>query len=577
MSQEKEMTGYPSIDKPWLKYYTDVTIADHLRGKTVYSNIYSNNTAHPNDIALEYFGNQITYGQLFQNVERAKNALTAFGVKENDKVILFTSSTPETVYVVLALCRIGAVANMINPLFSNEECVDRINETGATLMIALDQLYDRISDVIPKTCIRRAVIIPVVQSMPPLTRSVARIKLKKHVAKSDNIVKWNDFLNMGGAPTVDAPYEKDRSLIMVYSTGSTGASKAIVLTNDGVNSTIRHYINPDLPYERGNSFLQIVPIWFSTGIVLSVLMPLCIGITVILEPVFSGKSFADDIKKYNPHMTLNSISGWLYVKKLFENKKIDLSNMKYPASGGELILPRVETAMNRFLHQHGSSASLLTAYGMCELGSTITTDSDTYHKIGASGYPMMGVIVAAFDLDTGRELKYGERGELRVCSPARMKEYFKNREATEAFFWKDAEGKVWGCTGDIGYVDEDGFVYVLGRAKDHFRRVNGELVYLFDIEGEILKDPDVDHCKVVYFKTQKKTVVVAHIVLNQSVPNEKTVLYRVHKQLTNTVPEYMVPDFYKVREAMPVSINGKLDVSILRNDRENLISADQFM
>ena len=577
MAEEKKMTGYPSIDKPWLKYYSNDTLENPLQGKTVFTNIYNINASHVEDIAIKYFGRKITYGQMFDYVERTKNALIACGIKNNDKVILFTTATPETVYVVLALCRIGAVANMINPLFTDKQCIDRINETGASLLISLDRLYDRISEVIPQTCITRTVIIPVVQSMPITTRMIARLKQRGKASDKKKVILWNQFLKMGAGSYADIPYEKDHPLMMVYSTGSTGASKGIVLTNDGVNATIRHYSSPDFPYERGNTFLQIVPVWFSTGIVLSVLMPLCLGITVILEPVFSGQNFANDLKKYNPHMTLNSISGWLYVKKEFENKRINLSNLKYPASGGELILPRVETAMNFFLHKHGTSAPLLTAYGMCELGSTITTDSDTYHKIGASGYPMTDVIVAAFDLASDKELKYGERGELRVCSPARMKEYFKNPEATAAFFKTDRDGRIWGCTGDIGYVDEDGFVYVLGRAKDHFHRENGEMVFLFDIEAEILKEEAVDQCKVVYFKTEETTETVAHIVLQEKEDDPKIVLQRIHRRLTNTLPEYMIPRYYKVRESMPVHTNGKLDAHALRDDKDSLIPSNQLV
>lgn len=577
MAEEKKLTGYPSIDKPWLKYYSKEAYENPLQGKTVFTNIYNINASHAEDVAIEFFGRKITYGQMFDYVERTKSALIAYGVKENDKVILFTSSTPETIYIVLALCRIGAVANMINPLFTQEECIDRINETQADLMFVLDQLYDRIADAIPKTCIQRTVIVPINQSMPPITRVLAGIKLKKRIEYNNTIIEWSHFFKAGENTFPDTPYEKDRPLVMVYSSGSTGASKGIVLTNDGINATTRHYISPDFPYERGYTFLQMIPVWFSTGIVLSVLMPLCIGITVILEPVFSKESFASDLRKYNPHMTLTATSLWIHILNTCTDKSFRITNMRYPATGGELVLPRVEKALNAFFRGHGSQAPLLTAYGMCELGSTITTDSDTYHKIGASGYPMTDVIVAAFDLTSDKELKYGERGELRVCSPARMKEYFKNPEATAAFFKTDREGRIWGCTGDIGYVDEDGFVYVLGRAKDHFHRENGEMVFLFDIEAEILKEETVDQCEVVYFKTMSSTETVAHIVFRSDVLDKRTALVHIHKHLVKTLSDYMVPHYYKARTTMPVHTNGKLDAHALREDREDLIPAIELV
>lgn len=113
MSTKKEITGYPSIDKPWLKYYSEKTLNTPPQECTLFEYIYKNNNSYPNDIAIEYFGNKITYKQLFENVDIVKKAFLKLGVKKDDKVIMFTSSTPETVYVILALCRIGAVANMI--------------------------------------------------------------------------------------------------------------------------------------------------------------------------------------------------------------------------------------------------------------------------------------------------------------------------------------------------------------------------------------------------------------------------------------------------------------------------------
>ena len=576
MAEEKKLMGYPSIDKPWLKYYSDEIVENHLKGKSVYSNIYDTNVAYPKDIALEYFGKKISYQQMFNMVELTKNALLSNGVKENDIVILFTSSTPETVYIVLALCRIGAIADIINPLFTKEECVDRINETGAELLIVLDQLYDRISESIPKTSIRKTVIVPVVHSMPPVIRALASRKIKR-ITGNKNTIMWKDFLKTAGLSAADAPYEKNRSLLMVYSSGSTGASKGIVLTNDGINATLLNYFRSDyLPHKRGETMLQMIPIWFSTGIILSILMPLCVGVTTILEPVFSKETFARNLKRYKPNMALTATSLWLYVARSSSMKHADLSNLHYPITGGEKILPRDEELINKAFSRYGCKSKLLKGYGMCELGGTVTTDSEDHIKPKACGFPIMGVIVAAFDPVSNQEQQYGDRGELRVYSPSRMKEYFKNPEATAAFFKTDREGRIWGCTGDIGYVDEDGFVYVLGRAKDHFHRENGEMVFLFDIEAEILKEEAVDQCKVVYFKTEETTETVAHIVLQEKEDDPKIVLQRIHRRLTNTLPEYMIPRYYKVRESMPVHTNGKLDAHALRDDREGLIPAKQL-
>ena len=141
---KEQMTGYPSIDKPWMKYYSEEALNTQLPDRTAYEHIYERHKEHLEEIALVYFGKKITYGELFKNVEAAKRAFECAGVKKGDIVVMVMLSTPETVYSVLALCRIGAVANLINPLFEKQQIADRINETNAKIMIVLDRLYERV-------------------------------------------------------------------------------------------------------------------------------------------------------------------------------------------------------------------------------------------------------------------------------------------------------------------------------------------------------------------------------------------------------------------------------------------------
>lgn len=579
MPTEKKMTGYPSIDKPWLKYYSGKALNITQKECTLFEYIYKNNNSYPNDIAIEYFGNRITYKQLFENVDTCKKAFLKLGVKKDDKVIMFTSSTPETVYVILALCRIGAVANMINPLFSNEQIIDRINETDATILIALDQLYVKIADAIKNTCIKTVIIVPVCNSMPAILKNIANIKMKRRISYDSFVIKWNDFISSDTNILLgdDAAYEKDRPLVMVYSSGTTGASKGIVLTNDGINATISHYLNSDFPFKRSNTFLQMIPVWFSTGIVLSVLMPICLGITAILEPVFSKESFAKDIKKYKPNMTLSATSLWIYAVTCKELKNADLSFMIYPITGGEQVLSRVEISINAFLKSHKCKAVLLKGYGMCELGGTVSSDTHVVRKTGSTGVPILNVTVAAFDTETNKEKKYNERGEIRVLSPSRMKEYFKNPDATNKFFYKDESGNMWGRTGDIGYIDKDGFVFILGRTTDYYISEKGKRIYCFDIENIILENENIAQCEIVGLPKDHFQVPVAHIVLEENCNlSEKELLEAIHNNCTKKLTDDCVPCGYKICKAFPVKDNGKRDMELIKSDKENFLIIENF-
>lgn len=450
-AKEKELTGYPSIDKPWLKYYSEEALGIEVPSCTVFQNVYENNKDFLEDIAIEFFCNKITYGAMFQSIDKAAKAFVNFGVKKGDIVNFVTSSTPEIIIAILALGKIGTVANMINVTFTEEQIISRVNDTEANLIIVMEQLYFKIENIIEKLCVKKMIIVSVMDSMPVVTRMLVKKKLKANISYSDTVITWKVFIKTFGDSVIQTEniYRKGQPFVMVYSSGTTGASKGIVLSHDSINATLSHYISPDFPYERGDKFLQMIPIWFSTGIVVSCLMPLCMGITVILEPNFSAESFCYDVRKYKPTMTLVATSLWLSFIKDKKIQKTDLSFLQYPITGGEQLLQRVENNINAFLAQRNCKAKILQGWGMCELGGTVASNSITHRKSGSTGFPIKGVTVAAFDMETNQELKYNRRGELRVISPARMKYYYKKKEATDEFFYIDDEGRAWGCTGDM--------------------------------------------------------------------------------------------------------------------------------
>jgi len=558
-------TGYPSVDKPWLKYYSEEAISSEPFNGSIYEHIKWKNINYLGNYALQYFGKKITYNEMFDRADLVAQALIKEGVRRGDNVILLMSSCPELVYLLLALNKIGAVANMINPLFTEEQIRDRINDTDAKLMFVLDQLHRLTEHISNDLCIKKMVVVPIVNSMPIMTKCVAGIKLNKKIDYSNKLIRWNDFLRCGENGLIDSVNESELPAIMVYSSGTTGASKGIVLTNKGINTTIAHYEYTGFEYERNYSFLQIVPVWFSTGAVFCLLLPLCLGVEVIIEPVFNERNFTKDIIKYKPNMVMGATSLWIYFFDYIKGKKIDLSYMKYPITGGEKILPKTEEELDKILKERGCYCHLVTGYGMCELGSTASSTSMEHYKYGSAGYPIKGVTVAAFDLDTNEECKFNERGEIRVLTPARMKEYYKRPDATEEFFWKDSGGREWGCTGDIGYVDEDGFVWVEGRATDYFISKSGKKIFCFDIEDVILRDEQVAQCEVLGIGGKGKGVPYAFVVGKNPGININSILDRCKDSLDDE----STPVKITVLDKFPVKGSGKRDMEQLRQMVEN--------
>ena len=580
-------TGYPSIDKPWLKYYDEEAINARIPDCTVYQNIWENNREHLDEIALEYYGRKITYKKLFEQVERCAHALVSYGLKKGECAAFCVAGVPEVVYLLLACSRIGAIANFINPLFEKEQIQDRINDTKATLLFVLDKMYIYISDVISQTGIEKIVVIPAANSLSLPVKIISAVKEKPDnklsaAMKTEAYVLWSDFIKHGAGNT-KALVSGDAAspFVMVYSSGTTGASKGIVLTNHGINATLTQYKYMTRELSRQSRFLHIVPVWFSTGNVVCMLMPLYMGMTVILDPVFSPETFAYDLARFKPNFTLGATSLWLHSINYKPLQKMDLSFLIYPITGGEQLLSQTEDAINAFLREHNCKKFLTKGWGMCELGATVTTTTNNMtaeeyiEKQGSTGIPLPFVTVSAFDTDTGKELKYGERGELRVVSPSAMAMYYNNSAATELFFHTAEDGKRWGCTGDIGYVDEDGWVYVLGRTSDCYIAPDNTTVYNFDIENVILQDKAVKDCEVVDISINGITVPAAHMILNDTNSESiETVVKRVDENCRAFLEDYAVPAVYKCRTGFAVKPSGKRDTAALKAERDGFINAD---
>lgn len=575
LMDEKKLTGYPSVDKPWLKYYSEETKKMQPDKCTLFRSIFKRNSNYMKDTAIQYYGNNISYNHMFCMVEKTAKALKKAGVKKGNYIALCTSGVPEAIYLVLACSKIGAVANFLNPLFSKEQMRARINDTNAQYLFVMDEMISYIEDVVGQTCISTIVVLPIKESMKRAYKIVMGMtQKKKRYTLGHKLYTWERFIHTGEnyKGETEIEYERNLPVIMVYSSGTTGASKGIVLTNDGVNATITHYLSPDFPFERGYTFLQMIPIWFSTGIVLSILMPICIGATVIPELLFSKENFVKNIKKHRPEMTLTATSLWLYAVSSNKLKNTDLSNMKYPITGGEPVKLQDETDINCFLAEHGCTSTLLKGYGMCELGSTVTADSKAHSKKGSSGFPILGVVVAAFDMETDEEQPFGKRGEIRVCSPARMKEYYKNPTATQKYFYMDKKERIWGCTGDIGYVDEEGDVFILRRSNDSFLREDGKTAYLFDSEAVILGDEAVSQCKTIAIHKAGKEIPYAHVVLNKSKGvTESEVIKRIDEACKRYLPKEEIPMGYKIRTEMPVHANGKRNIEALMTEKDGYV------
>lgn len=512
-----------------------------------------------------YFGKSISYQEMFDEIEKVAKAFTFYGVKQNDNVAICMPATPETIYTVLALNRIGANVCMLNPTFTEQQLTDRILELNAKILIIVNELYSAVEKVVPQVGIQTVVACPATNSLGLIA------KVTNHSKKIDGTIDWKSFLKKGKDAAIPPTpvYKKEQAAIMVYSSGTTGASKGIQLTNDSINATITEYGISGFSFERQERYFAQIPIWYSTGIVVTMLVPLFYGVAVILEPIYDFDLFYKHIVKYHPNhlVTATGLIDYLMSK---QEQSPAYAVFKYLVVGGEYVTPYAEEKINCWLEKNGCKEHLHKGYGMCECGGTVTSTSSFCNVIGASGIPLPHVTVAAFDLQNGKELPYGQRGELRVLTPCRMSGYYNRPDATKEYFYNDELGRIWACTGDMGYVVEDGNIYVDGRISDSYTDSQGETIYLFDIERAILTVKEVRQCKVVAVELDGKTTHVAHVVLSKDGKHEqalKQIIDACDKKLDTSHRPHL---FRFYTDALPVAPSGKLDTTKMKSDIMNL-------
>jgi len=572
------MTGKPSIDKPWLKYYPDGADKIPIPQMTVYQYLYDRNKSNMGSIALEYYGSKISYDVFFKCIDTTAKSFTALGVKQNDIVTIMMPNTPEAIYCFYALNKIGACANMISPALTPDYIKESINLTESKILIILDKFFSVFNNAIEKSNIEKTIITSPTTSLPPHIRFLASIKQKAiKFSKTDKYLKWSQFFRMGKTKNeiLQSTFKKDTPAVIVYSSGSTGISKGIVLSNESFTALTlqRDVENSYMTRERGQMrCLTMLPMFLSTGINVCIDTMLCFNQTLILEPQFNANVFINAMKKLKPNFTLSPTS---LFEKLLGGSFGDMSSLRVPIAGGEPLSLSLENTLNELFEKNGSTARMMKGWGMCEFGSAVTHTVENERVRKGTGKPLSHVVIGVFDLETDEELGYNKRGEIRVITPCRMLEYYKNPEATNEFFRKGNDEQVWGCSGDIGYIDEQGNVFIEGRADDYIYSGNGNKIWLFEIENIILADNDVELCEAVGLTVNSIGIPVVHLVLRQeNIEPLEELIIRIHESCVTQLSKDAIPQGYKIRDSFNVSPSGKRDTLSLKNDFDSFFTVD---
>lgn len=569
------LVGYASVDKPWLKNYSEDVINDELPEKTIYEYLVLRNLDHLNDYAIEYFGNKLTYRELIEKIDECADAFVSLGVKKGDVVSICMPTTPEMVMLFYALSKIGAVSNMIDLRKSVKEIEEYTEKVNSNIFVGIDMIEHKIQGIKKNTSLKDVIIVSPYESFNPLLRMALKAKdsLLSGKRRNHDFISWNDFIKRGksGVHSVPVVYENDMPVAIVHTGGTTGKSKGVVLSNDNINKCARQCEISGLDFSDRGTWLDIMPPFIVYGIGNGLHLPLTMGMKVILMPKFDPKKYDEILLKHKPNYMAGVPSHYGYLLDSTKLEGVDLSFIKTPIVGGDKMDSNLEKQVNEFLANHNCKTKIIKGYGMSEVDAAVTVCvNNEVNKLKSVGIPLSHTNIGVFDPKTNEEVSYFEDGEIRITGPNVMIGYYDDMEE-EKNVMHNVFNERWIYSGDLGYFDSDGNLFVHGRYKEMIVRPDGFKVYPSKIEDVILMHGLVSECKVVgcrdYSESQGE-LPKAFIVLNKPFDEEmqKKVLDEIKRLCEHNLAEYSLPFDYEIRDSLPVTSIGKIDTLALKKE-----------
>ena len=562
---------YASTARPWLKYYAQKYIDQTLPTCSAFDYVCQQNKNRLGEAALNYYGRKFTYADFIVNVKKTAAALRGVGVKKGDIITVVSVMTPEVIYAFYAADLIGAPLNLVDPRYSVEGIRDYIEEVDSHLLICLNVVYERCRQASKRTHVERVIVLSPADSLPfPLSVGYKMTNPDKNKYKS-NVLHWKQFLEGGeGQSTAAEPYDPGHACVVVHTGGTTGSPKGVMLTDNSFNAIAQQFSAYDTLFQKGQKLMNIMPPFIAYGYACGVHLPLVLGLTVIIIPNLDPAKLGALIWKYKPEHMFGVPAHYQQMASSLLLKNKDLSFIRNYAAGGDAITVGAEQSVNDFLAAHGVEYGLAKGYGMTEVSSAATAASGLANKVGSVGIPLVNTLVSVFEPGTDTELPIGERGELCISGPAIMKGYYGKPAETAALLRHHSDGRVWAHTGDVGYMDEDGFVFLDSRIKRLIIRHDGFKVFPSMIENVISRHPAVQQCSVVGC-TDKDHVQgrlpFVYVVLNPAADHKKRQIVRELQQICKEeLPEYVQPVAYKFISEMPLTPVGKIDYRKLEEE-----------
>lgn len=571
----------PSEKMAWQKFQSEAAKNIVFPHTTAFDLVYEENKNRKDNIAIGYGDKEISYGEFFDSVAEV---IDSFKTKVNVGEIVSVASlnTPELVYLFYGLGELHAITNMIDPRTSYNGILDYIKEADSSKLLLLNLFSEKFKSICDDTKVNEVINVSLKDSAKKLPLKLSLISsltdaLTKLKYSDEKHTKFADYIKSKGTVSnqpYDYKYSDDLPLTIVHTGGTTGVPKGVLLSHYGYNAMAWQYKYSGLDLQPGHRFMNMMPPFIAYGSDMFH-MPFVMGMRVDLIPIFDPKKFDRLIHKYKPNHFAGVPNHLTNLNKSKVLNKDDLSYIITAAVGGDGISPQNHKKASEFLISRGAKNGISPGYAMTEANSVFSVCVEENFKYGSAGFPLPGATVGIFD-EKNNELDSNELGQICLHTPTKMLGYYKNEEETKKSLQIHEDGKVWVHTGDLGYIDDDGHIWVTDRIKNMIIRHDGFKVYPSKIEDIVNSHPAVDFCKVVgitdfnYPQGQKPKV---HIKLKpEYIGQAEKIIVEISIMCKDVLAEYAVPEDFKIREEFPLTPIGKIDARSLQkedNEKEN--------
>ena len=479
--------------------------------------------------------------------------------------------TPEIIALFYAADMMGATLNLVDPRYSVEGIREYIEEVDSHLLVCLNVVYERCRQAAKRTNVEKVIVLSPADSLPPVMAVGYKLTTPDKNKYASNVIRWKQFIKGGeGQSTAAEPYDPDHACVVVHTGGTTGSPKGVMLTDDCFNGIALQFQAYPKLFHRGQKLMNVMPPFIAYGFACGIHLPLVLGFTVIIIPNLDPAKLGSLVLKHKPEHMFGVPTHYQQLAADPKLRDKDLSFIINYAAGGDSLSRGAEQTVNDFLAAHGARYPIAKGYGMTEVSSAATVAAGLDNKPGSVGIPMVNTVVAAFEPGTDQELPIGQRGELCISGPCLMKGYYNKPEETAILLRRHPDGRVWAHTGDMGYLDEDGFVYLDSRIKRMIIRHDGFKVFPSMIENVVSRHPAVHQCSVVGCTdkdhTQGRLPFVYIVLKADTTAKKKQVIRELERMCAEELPEYVQPVAYKFISSMPMTPVGKVDYRQLEAD-----------